>query len=114
MTTAGKVANTATTANTATSNNIIVARDASGNIFTNSYLSTASINSGGVIYYSLNTTNNALRFGLGFNGVESGSNTESNFYIWRFRDVGGFLGKVFSANRSTGLVTIPNFATTDF
>lgn len=47
-----------------------------------------------------------LRWSSGFIDTESGSNAGSNWYLYRYDDVGAFLGSAIGITRSTGLVTV--------
>ncbi|MFV8347257.1 tail fiber domain-containing protein [Flavobacterium sp. ZB4P13] len=50
-------------------------------------------------------TNNVIRFDLGTTSdTESGSNTGSNFNLFRYADNGNYLGTVFSVNRASGIL----------
>lgn len=50
-------------------------------------------------------TNGVQRWYQRVDGTESGSNTGSNYSLYRYSDAGGFLGTAFSINRATGVTT---------
>ena len=45
------------------------------------------------------------RWGIGKAGLESGSDTGSDFVLWRFGDTGTFNGEAFKVSRATGAAT---------
>ncbi|RJX40042.1 hypothetical protein D3P09_11750 [Paenibacillus pinisoli] len=76
-----------------------------------------TVNGGNLHYHLRNGSEaiSALRFGIGLITEESGSNSGSDFGIWRYNDTGAGLGNVLLINRSTGnstfsgIVSAPRF-----
>jgi hypothetical protein len=86
-------------------------------IYTNSYYSFGNINTfwdGGVEisrpagkdrFYNLER-GSALRWSIGLVNSEGGSNTGSDFALYRYADNSGYLGTALTVNRANGNVTI--------
>ena len=64
---------------------------------------TSLIGTGGA-HYRMNTTGDVNRIAFGLSGTESGSNTGSDFMIWRYTDAGAFVASAFAVQRSTGFI----------
>jgi len=75
------------------------------NIYGNTYYATwiktnAGTSVGGNVHIELRT-DNTRRFTIGLSNTESGSNTGSDFTIWRYTDDGTYLDKVLQAKRDS-------------
>lgn len=85
----------------------------SGQIIANNGLaSRIDTTAGGVSHLMLENAAGNFRFVAGLIGAETGSNAGSDFMIWRYNDLGAFLGSALRINRSTGFVGINNVAPT--
>ncbi|NJK44732.1 MAG: hypothetical protein HC933_10985, partial [Pleurocapsa sp. SU_196_0] len=52
------------------------------------------------------TASSLVRFALGLLGTESGSDSGSNFTLWRYNDAGALLGASLTVNRATGAIDL--------
>ena len=68
---------------------------------------------GGVIHYGYRSSGGVLRFGVGLQATEGGSNTGSDFTIWTYADGGGFLSAAMQINRATSNTTFSATVTAD-
>lgn len=61
----------------------------------------------GTNHYRLSTAAGSLRWGVGLDTVESGSNVGADYSIYAYNDTGGFLYRPLYITRSTGKITTP-------
>jgi len=75
-------------------------------------ITNAGITSGGSLHFTMRS-NNTTRYGHGLYDVESGSNTGSDYALWRYNDDGSFLGLVYLISRASGSMFISSGLTTN-
>lgn len=87
-----------------------VARVSSSGFTVTNLKTTTGTGAGGSIHVNMQT-NNTLRWGIGFGGVESSGNAGSNFQIWRYADNGSFINSAIEISRATGSMQVNGAAT---
>jgi len=61
---------------------------------------------GGVAHHALTLADTTLRFSFGLRGAEAGSDSGSDFFLFRYNDAGAFLGNPLYILRASGFVGI--------
>lgn len=111
ISTAGKVADSATSATITNTPNVILKRSPFGETFSSVF--TAQTTMGSAQFRMSNSAaSNAVRWAWGFTGTEGGGNSGSNFILWRYDDSGGPTA-AFTINRNSGLFFIPQSLSCD-
>ncbi|GBF73042.1 hypothetical protein PA598K_01327 [Paenibacillus sp. 598K] len=88
-------------ASSAKDGNTVARRNDDGDLFARTYSSSRTGTSGGALHQILRNSDDALRWGIGFQNEETGSNAGSDFAVYHYGD-NGTAGRALTITRSNG------------